>query len=120
MTYAGANVLAVRLNVVQPCSRWYSGAGIYRHVRLTLANPLHIEPLGVFAIPEEIDGRAEVYVQTSLVHQGGPAVFVVVKDVVFDPQGKKVAEEDSTLCDKIPGAKKARWRKEAYTTSNWG
>ena len=31
----GPNVLAVRLNVEQPCSRWYSGAGIFRHVRLT-------------------------------------------------------------------------------------
>ena len=29
------NVLAVRVNVQQPSSRWYSGAGIYRHVWLT-------------------------------------------------------------------------------------
>ena len=26
----GDNLLAVRVNVQQPCSRWYSGAGIYR------------------------------------------------------------------------------------------
>jgi len=32
----GGNLLAVRVNVQQPCSRWYSGAGIYRHVWLTL------------------------------------------------------------------------------------
>jgi beta-galactosidase len=30
-----SNVLAVRVNVQQPSSRWYSGAGIYRHVWLT-------------------------------------------------------------------------------------
>ena len=40
------NVLAVRVNVKQPCSRWYSGAGIYRHVWLTLAAPVHIATLG--------------------------------------------------------------------------
>ncbi|NMC87655.1 MAG: hypothetical protein GYA69_04400, partial [Candidatus Moranbacteria bacterium] len=34
------NVLAVRVNVHQPCSRWYSGAGIYRNVRLKVVNPI--------------------------------------------------------------------------------
>ncbi|HLP16985.1 MAG TPA: hypothetical protein VK470_12045, partial [Bacteroidota bacterium] len=36
------NILAVRARVQQPCSRWYSGAGIYRHVRLTVTDPVHI------------------------------------------------------------------------------
>ena len=42
----GPNVLAVRLNVTQPCSRWYSGAGIYRHVRLTITDPVHVAHWG--------------------------------------------------------------------------
>src|SRR6185436_11220915 len=38
-----ANVLAVRANNSgQPASRWYTGAGIYRHVRLVVTNPVHI------------------------------------------------------------------------------
>ena len=38
------NVLAVRVNVRQPSSRWYSGAGIYRHVHLITCDRVHIEP----------------------------------------------------------------------------
>ena len=35
LNFAGPNVLAVRVdNSAQPNSRWYSGSGIYRHVRV--------------------------------------------------------------------------------------
>jgi beta-galactosidase/beta-glucuronidase len=35
-------------NSGQPNSRWYSGPGIYRHVRLVVVEPVHVEPDGVF------------------------------------------------------------------------
>jgi len=38
------NVIAVRAdNSVQPASRYYTGAGIYRHVRLVAVNPTHFK-----------------------------------------------------------------------------
>ncbi|MHB1069996.1 MAG: sugar-binding domain-containing protein, partial [Gemmatimonadaceae bacterium] len=40
------NVVAVRVQVKQPSSRWYSGAGIYRHVWLTVTDPVRIEQWG--------------------------------------------------------------------------
>ena len=41
------NVLSVRAdNSGQPASRWYSGAGIYRHVRLVITGPLHVRAVG--------------------------------------------------------------------------
>jgi beta-galactosidase/beta-glucuronidase len=43
------NVIAVRAereNVAD--SRWYPGTGIYRNVKLTVVNPVHIAPHGVF------------------------------------------------------------------------
>ena len=43
------NVLAVRADTSdQPASRWYSGAGIYRHVRLVVADPIHFGQWGNF------------------------------------------------------------------------
>jgi beta-galactosidase len=42
------NLLAVRVdNSAQPNSRWYSGSGIYRSVRLEVADPVRFEPFGV-------------------------------------------------------------------------
>ena len=40
LNFSGANVLAVRVdNSAQPNSRWYSGSGIYRHVRILVTDP---------------------------------------------------------------------------------
>ena len=45
LSYGGGtdNVLAVCADTsAQPASRWYAGAGIYRHVRLVVTDPVHI------------------------------------------------------------------------------
>jgi len=43
------NVIAVRAdNTIQPASRYYTGAGIYRHVRLVSVNPTHFKHWGTF------------------------------------------------------------------------
>ncbi len=49
------NVVAVRLNTEKLGSRWYPGAGIYRHVRLVKTAPVHIAQWGVFVTTPKID-----------------------------------------------------------------
>ena len=44
----GENILAVRVRNQGKNSRWYSGSGIYRHVWLTITNPVHVEQWGVY------------------------------------------------------------------------
>jgi len=41
------NLIAVRVINKGKNSRWYSGSGIYRHVKLIVTNPLHIDQWGV-------------------------------------------------------------------------
>ena len=49
LNFGGDNVLAVRADTsVQPASRFYAGAGIYRHVRLVVTDPVHFEQNGRF------------------------------------------------------------------------
>ncbi|HKJ41240.1 MAG TPA: beta galactosidase jelly roll domain-containing protein, partial [Sunxiuqinia sp.] len=51
----GKNTLAVKVdNSLQPNSRWYTGSGIYRHVRLVISSPLHIKQWGVYATTPEV------------------------------------------------------------------
>lgn len=54
--FGEANRVTVTVNPsMQPNSRWYTGAGIYRHVELSHVKPLHVEPEGIFAYTKRID-----------------------------------------------------------------
>jgi beta-galactosidase len=54
------NVLAVRTDTSQqPASRWYSGAGIYRHVRLVTVGAIHVEPDSLFVTATDIVAGGE-------------------------------------------------------------
>ena len=49
------NILAVRVDHTRlPDSRWYTGSGIYRHVRLRINDKLHIGHWGVFVSAPQI------------------------------------------------------------------
>lgn len=67
----GENTLAVKVdNSMQPNSRWYTGSGIYRHVRLVISNPLYIKQWGVYATTPEVSiERAVVKVKTSIANE---------------------------------------------------
>jgi beta-galactosidase len=60
------NIIAVRAdNSAQPASRWFTGAGIYRHVRLIATDDVHIVKNGVFiSTPEISTTNAVVRVET--------------------------------------------------------
>lgn len=54
--FGGDNRVTVTVNPsMQPNSRWYTGAGIYRRVELSHVKPLHVEPDGIFAYTKRID-----------------------------------------------------------------
>ena len=46
LTFEGENVIAVKTDDAFPSSRWYSGAGIYRSVNLTVTDPIHVAQYG--------------------------------------------------------------------------
>lgn len=61
------NVLAVRLDTEKLDSRWYSGAGIYRHVWLVKCNPVHVAHWGTYiTTPEISDASAKVNTEITL------------------------------------------------------
>lgn len=62
-------------NEAQPNSRWYTGAGIYRHVDLLTSPKVHISPWGIFARTSHIvNGTAFVIVETAVEnHTAEPA-----------------------------------------------
>src|ERR1017187_4417026 len=81
------NVLAVRADTSeQPASRWYSGAGIYRHVRLVVTDPIHFEQNGIFiSTPEVSETQAMVRVQTSVTNESDSPREISVMARVYGP-----------------------------------
>ncbi len=57
-------------NSDQPNSRWYSGCGIYRDVRLVATNPVHVEQWGTYVTAELKDNEAIVKVETTIANSG--------------------------------------------------
>ncbi|MBN1845030.1 MAG: DUF4982 domain-containing protein [Sedimentisphaerales bacterium] len=91
------NLIAVRAdNSAQPASRWYSGAGIYRHVRLVVADPVHIAHWGVYVSTPSVDSaRAVVRVQTTVVNQSDEPRHINLHTVLEAPDGRVVATAET-------------------------
>ncbi|WP_241301572.1 FG-GAP-like repeat-containing protein [Microbulbifer elongatus] len=86
------NVVAVRVDRSRYIdSRWYTGSGIYRSVKLLTVDPLHIPVSGVFIqTPEISTDMAQVSVQVDIVNKSEAQPFLVETEI-FDQMGKAVA-----------------------------
>lgn len=62
------NIIAVKVdNSEQPNSRWYSGSGIYRNVRLVVAEKLHVAHWGTYVTtPKVSEEKATVNLEVTL------------------------------------------------------
>ncbi len=95
----GSNVLAVRVdNSAQPNSRWYSGSGIYRHVRVVVTNPVHVAHWGVFVTtPEASAQSANVLLHTRIANESVERAAVTIQTTLFDKAGNEVGSAQSKL-----------------------
>ena len=93
------NVLALRVdNSMQPSSRWYSGSGIYRHVRLVITESIHVAPWGVFvSTPEASDKSARVLIKTQLENTSTNPEGVTLNTILETPSGIKLREVSTTV-----------------------
>ena len=94
--FGGDNVLAVRADTSeQPASRWYTGAGIYRHVRLVFAEPVHILENGVFIHTPDVSAtQATVSVETSVTNATEASQVIAVRTRLLWPDGTILGTKD--------------------------
>jgi len=87
------NVIAVRVdNSQQPNSRWYSGSGIYRHVRLVTTDPVHVDHWGSYVTtPEVTAASARVTIRTTVRNASQADQPITLRTVLYDAAGKEVA-----------------------------
>lgn len=105
LKFGGKNTVAVRAENKQNSTRWYPGAGIYRHVWITEANRVHIAHWGVFVTVPEIKGikkindkkpqkeyrasSAKISVATTVANTDDAPVTVEISQAVYPLVGKK-------------------------------
>ncbi|HEY3628062.1 MAG TPA: glycoside hydrolase family 2 TIM barrel-domain containing protein [Terracidiphilus sp.] len=99
LDFSGANVLAVRVdNSAQPNSRWYSGSGIYRHVRVVVTDATHVAHWGVFVTTAEASTTyAKVTLRTRVANESAAGAGVSLETTLFDKAGNKVGAAQSKL-----------------------
>jgi len=86
------NILAVRLQNKPESSRWYSGAGIYRNVRLITTNPIHVAHWGTYITTPHITAKkGTVSIQTKVLNQSETSEKVQLVTEIFNAKGEKVA-----------------------------
>ncbi len=103
---ANTNVVAVRADTsAQPASRWYTGAGIYRHVRLIGTDAVHLEQWATFVSTPRIGaGEAAVRVETAVINQGNAARAVSLAVTLIGPDGKTVGSGETAAQTVAAGA----------------
>lgn len=92
---SGQNVLALRVANIGRNSRWYSGSGIYRHVRLNIVRAARFEHWGLTVTTPAItaDG-ATVHIVARTVNAAPDSM---IKSRIRDAAGKVVAEGSSRV-----------------------
>lgn len=100
------NVIAVRVKNDSVRCRWYSGSGIFRHVRLIFTPQLHLETPGIAVITDNISGdKASVTVKAAIVNESEQDEKATIRFKILDEQGKEVAAGQTEIV--IPAGEKS-------------
>ena len=94
------NLVAVRTDTSeQVASRWYTGSGIYRHVRLLALDPIHFDVGGVFAAAEPTDdgSQATLRIELAICNEHEAVKDVIILTALEEQGGAVVQSSESSL-----------------------
>ncbi len=110
LNFGKDNVIVVKTDTSQqPASRWYTGAGIYRHVRLIRKSPVHIPQWATFiTTPSVSEQEAAVRVETDVSNTLSKSTTVRMEVELRDPSGNLAATNQSRVALALPAKKEAK------------
>ena len=94
----GGNVVAVKVdNSKQPDSRWYTGAGIYRHVWLVTSSPIYVSQWGTVVTTPKVSAKeATINVVTTIANDTKEKGNLKIISSVINGAGVEVASLSQT------------------------
>ncbi len=89
----GENVLFVKVDARDFEGWWYEGAGIYRHVWLTVTDKLHVKKWGTYITTPAVGATATVRVETSVENDLEADESAELVTELYSPSGALVAAD---------------------------
>lgn len=119
------NVISVKVNNRQPSSRWYSGSGIYRDVKLTVTDKVHVEQYGTYVTTPNLKseystGKATVNIKTDIANEEGSDKEVTLVSTIYDSEGNVVGDSSSTQVITANSTYKYDQNVEVQNPKLWG
>jgi len=98
LIFGEENIVAVKVRNEGKNSRWYSGSGIYRHVWLSVTEPLYIAPWGTYiTTPEVSNPLAQVDVKTKVVNDSDKSMEVALVTIIINQKGDETAKVETKM-----------------------
>lgn len=92
------NILAVRVKNEGRNSRWYSGSGIYRHVWLSITNPVHFDPWQTSVTTSSTDNsKSTVRIKAGFFNDLKEQVSLELKIRLYDQSGEEAGSAESFI-----------------------
>ncbi len=92
------NILAVRVMNRGQNSRWYSGSGIYRNVKLIVTNPIHVAQWGVTITTPVVSVRkARVQVVTEVLNKENQNSNSSLQTKILDANNQVICEAETKV-----------------------
>lgn len=89
----GGNVLAVSLENLPESSRWYSGAGLYRHVHLITTRKVHVPVWGVRVTTPYVGKESAVVRIATTLEGASKGADVTLRTVIRSEEGEVVVRD---------------------------
>jgi beta-galactosidase len=107
LNFGKENIISVRVdNSQQKNCRWYSGSGIYRHVKLFVTAPIHIDHWGVAITTDQISReKATVAVRTSIKNETDRPQTIRLNTRLTDQSSKPAGNDLLTIELPVNGVK---------------
>ncbi|WP_299555852.1 glycoside hydrolase family 2 TIM barrel-domain containing protein [Seonamhaeicola sp.] len=98
INFGEENVITVTLdNSEQPGSRWYTGTGIYRHVKLITTEKIFVPVWGNYIVADNYsDESADIKIETTVKNDFSQPKEITVKQFAIDANGNVVAETSTS------------------------
>ncbi|HKK43777.1 MAG TPA: glycoside hydrolase family 2 TIM barrel-domain containing protein [Bacteroidales bacterium] len=92
------NIIAVRVRNPGKNSRWYTGSGIYRHVSLTLTNPVSVKDNSLFVRSVMKPGDTAQIKASVIINNSSPVLNdITLVTLISDSGGSTIAEKETNL-----------------------